>query len=199
MNFFLIRGLRSIWLNLPIRCRGAIILAIPVSCLLFSLGPLSWLQKNTVQAHYHVQQAQQIRFETHRLLNALVDAETGIRGYSLTRQPEFLEPYSAAIATIPKSLARLSDRVKDQQQRQRLQKIKIQAQERMAMLKNTLNAIKDETTSPSTLKNLLFQGKSLMDETRQQISIFQEEEERLLKKRNQLLTRPRSRTETSGS
>jgi hypothetical protein len=60
----------------------------------------------------------------------------------------------------------------------------------MAMLKNTLNAIKDETTSPSTLKNLLFQGKSLMDETRQQISIFQEEEERLLKKRNQLLNAP---------
>lgn len=197
MNFFLIRELRSVWLNLPIRCRGAIILAIPVSCLLFSLGPLSWLQKNTVQAHYHVQQAQQIRFETHRLLNALVDAETGIRGYSLTRQREFLEPYSAAIATIPKSLDKLSDHVKYKEQRQRLQKIEIQAQQRMEMLKNTLNAINDETTSPSTLKNLLFQGKSLMDETRRQISIFQEEEERLLKKRNQLLKRQQSLTQAT--
>lgn len=67
-----------------------------------------------------------MRLETRVLLNNLVDAETGMRGYGLTRRPEFLQPYNAAIVEIPESLNDLEQLVQDNaQQRQRLMLIRV--------------------------------------------------------------------------
>src|SRR5947209_1876174 len=57
---------------------------------------------------------------THRVIDltsdvllALVDAETGERGYLLTRRDDFLEPYNAALARLGGRVARLRELTRD--------------------------------------------------------------------------------------
>jgi signal transduction histidine kinase len=45
--------------------------------------------------------------QAYRLQGALVDQETGVRGFALARQPDFLQPYSAGLATAASAQARL--------------------------------------------------------------------------------------------
>src|SRR4051794_19983740 len=54
-----------------------------------------------------VAHTQEVRGEIGGVLRALADAETGYRGFALTGKDEFLEPYNAAVATLPDHLARL--------------------------------------------------------------------------------------------
>ena len=42
----------------------------------------------------------------HAVLQALTDAETGVRGYQLTGDPSFLEPYRTGIREYPAALDR---------------------------------------------------------------------------------------------
>ena len=54
-------------------------------------------------------QATTILLECDRLLNSLVDEETGIRGYLVTQDAAFLEPYHAATSRLPGELHALLD------------------------------------------------------------------------------------------
>jgi signal transduction histidine kinase len=45
--------------------------------------------------------------QAYRLQGALVDQETGVRGFVLARQPDFLQPYSAGLVTAASAQARL--------------------------------------------------------------------------------------------
>jgi PAS domain S-box-containing protein len=47
----------------------------------------------------------------YRLLGLLVDAETGVRGYALTGNPSFTQPYDRAIVEFPKEIAQLRELV----------------------------------------------------------------------------------------
>jgi PAS domain S-box-containing protein len=54
-------------------------------------------------------QATTILLECDRLLNSLVDEETGVRGYLVTQDEAFLEPYHAATSRLPGELHALLD------------------------------------------------------------------------------------------
>lgn len=58
-----------------------------------------------------VSRAQDIREQAQKLIIALVDAETGQRGYLLTVDPQYLEPYDSATATIESTYQRLLELV----------------------------------------------------------------------------------------
>ncbi|GAB4198477.1 MAG: hypothetical protein OHK0022_17890 [Roseiflexaceae bacterium] len=57
--------------------------------------------------------ADQLNCQLHQIEKLMVDRETGLRGYLLTGNPEFLEPYNAAEYTLPTSLNHLSTLVAD--------------------------------------------------------------------------------------
>ncbi|HAA28253.1 MAG TPA: hypothetical protein DCE56_11940 [Cyanobacteria bacterium UBA8553] len=182
---------QSPWLNLLIQQRGLFILAIPVTCLISSLLAFGGLQIKTAQAEYWVQHTQQVRLEGKRLLTALLDAETGVRGYILVRRPEFLEPYQSSQVAIPNSIKKLKQLVADNPiQAQRLQQIQtlVKAREKTLqyniILANT--RLQNVTESPQ-LESSLLEGKQMMDRTRAQIDQFIAEEERLQTKRDKTL------------
>jgi PAS domain S-box-containing protein len=58
-------------------------------------------QRQLQQAAAEVEESYRSRSEMRRLLTQVVNAETGIRGYLLTRRESFLEPYQAALREIP--------------------------------------------------------------------------------------------------
>jgi len=188
-----LQQLHQRWQSLPIRIRGMVIITMPVACLLTAVSAFAWLKLGLVEDETWVQHTQTVRLETKRLLNALVDAETGVRGYGLTRRPEFLEPYEWAQAVIPGSLDRLENLVQDNpQQTQQLQHIRALVDENMAVfqhklaLQQELNRIQssaDVLVPAASLYDWLEEGKATMDRTRVEIDRFAEEEEALLVQR----------------
>jgi PAS domain S-box-containing protein len=60
-----------------------------------------------------VEQARLVLQELHATLSALQDVETGQRGYVITGEEQFLEPYRAAIDLVPQHLATLRKLVAD--------------------------------------------------------------------------------------
>ncbi|HEY9669435.1 MAG TPA: PAS domain S-box protein, partial [Coleofasciculaceae cyanobacterium] len=186
------------WLPSVVRQSGQLILAIPVSCLVASLTAFGWLQYKTTTAEEWVQHSQYVRLETKRLLTALLDAETEVRGYELTRRQEFLKRYDSVRVLIPKSLDELQQLVADNPvQSQRLQQIRTLAQARMTLLQRNLQIVK---TQPENLTNslklvpLVLEGQQTMDRTRVQISQFLAQEERLQAERDEYLNAQRNLT-----
>ena len=72
---------------------------------------LTWIRHVTtlqlVDTTEHVEQTWEVTNELEETMSALKDAETGQRGYLLTNEPSYLEPYRAAVAAIPGHLERL--------------------------------------------------------------------------------------------
>ena len=77
--------------------------------------------------------------ELERLLSGIKDAETGQRGYLLTGEEKYLEPYDAALGLIHTNLHRLEQLTLDNpSQQQRLARIQTLIMEKTAELKQTI-------------------------------------------------------------
>jgi PAS domain S-box-containing protein len=93
--------------GLTISQKGLLVVGVPVvfqAILLFSLFTIE-------RAHDRDRAADRRSKEAiasgYRLLGLMVDAETGIRGYALTGNPAFTQPYDRAIVQIPAELENL--------------------------------------------------------------------------------------------
>src|SRR3954454_16031070 len=98
--------MRRFWLNLPIGSKGAAVISIPVACLVVLLFCMAFLQREQVQAKEQVLQSHEVQLDAQALLGALLDAETGVRGYDLSpnHDPSLLETYYLAKQqTVPDS------------------------------------------------------------------------------------------------
>src|SRR5688500_9135484 len=100
-------SLGRFWLNLPIGYKGTAVILLPVACLAIMLAWIGVQLNLERAAEARVNQTQSVRLEAQRLLTAITAAETGVRGYDLTYQRSFLEPYHQARTVIPQSLTRL--------------------------------------------------------------------------------------------
>src|SRR6476661_9385668 len=58
----------------------------------------------STEALYRIDEYTRTRNSVNRLLQHMLDAETGSRGYLLTGDPRYLEPYNAAVAEISQNL-----------------------------------------------------------------------------------------------
>lgn len=194
-------GLARWWKQQPAWQRGIGIISIPGACLLGSVGVLIWLHEIVVEHEHWVLHTQQVRLETRTLLNSLLDAETGVRGYGLTQRQEFLQPYDDAIATIPQSLDELEELVQDNpRQLQQLNQIEALVGETLDILADKLllkrNLAGSEVLSESRREDeVLYQwledGKDTMDASRAAIDAFAIAEEQLLLQRQRHLERYR--------
>ncbi|NEO26448.1 MAG: histidine kinase [Kamptonema sp. SIO4C4] len=175
------------WFSLPIRRRGLVIIAIPVTCFLATLMAVGWLKASLVEDEAWVQHTQTVRLETKRLLNALVDAETGIRGYGLTQDAVFLEPYEEAQVMIPRCLERLQGLVQDNpQQTQQIGVIREKVAENLALFATMLTQYQQGNISERQevqRVEQLMESKANMDEARREIERFATTEESLLEVR----------------
>jgi signal transduction histidine kinase len=193
--FHLTQPIYRHWHQFPLRLKGVIIIAIPVTCLFMALGAFAWLKASLVEDENWVQHTQTVRIETQQLLNALIDAETGVRGYGLTQRDEFLMPYYRSVAQIPESLQRLEFLVQDNpQQAERLVGIQdliaenLDIFESKVILQRDLIRIQGQTdvlVPAASLYDWLEEGRATMDETRLAIDQFAQIEEELLLERRQ--------------
>ncbi|HSV52847.1 MAG TPA: CHASE3 domain-containing protein [Burkholderiaceae bacterium] len=89
------------WLSIP-QMAVSLPLAILAVIALVGINETGYWQ--SIRAAEEIEQAQRTRGVLHKLLQQMLDAETGQRGFLLTGDPRYLEPYSAATADINQSL-----------------------------------------------------------------------------------------------
>ena len=84
------------------RMTVSLALAVLAACALFGINELAY--QHSAEALAEISQAQRTRADLNRLLQHMLDAETGQRGYLLTGDPQYLEPYVAAVSDIKRNL-----------------------------------------------------------------------------------------------
>jgi signal transduction histidine kinase len=186
------------WSKLPLVYRGALILAIPIISIIPAIVGWSWSLSARSDAFWWVNHTETVIDESNILLRILLDAETGIRGYTITQKKEFLEPYNQAKQELTLHLKQLKKLTADNsQQQQKLQNIERQIQFRLNILEQILNTVESQSQLElsSQLTELMLQGKAEMDALRNLIDSFQDAELQLLNVRQKHLNNIRKITD----
>ena len=109
-----------------------------------------------------------IRMELKALLAAYVDAETGVRGYLLTGEETYLDPYQAARSTIGRSDARLVSLLTPEKELAEMRgQIDVLGSQKMALLERGISEQREHGHEAALAVIRQGRGKAIMDEIRQ--------------------------------
>lgn len=117
-----------------------------------------------------VNNSYEVNTELERLMSYLKDAETGQRGYILTRDKNFLTPYVVSKDLIKKSFEKVTILTKNSRTQQaNLKKLIFLINTRQNYLSKTLYLIEQENYDQTTFRSYLAIGKKTMDSIRDKI------------------------------
>ncbi|MEH1946629.1 MAG: response regulator [Nostoc sp.] len=116
----------------------------------------------------------------------LTNAETGQRGYIITGEQRYLEPYNAAIQVLNQKVREIQRLTVDNpNQQNRLDILQPLLTERMAVMKEVIELRQSQGLEASQKAVLTDQGKQLMDNIQKVIQAMKNEENALLKQRSE--------------
>jgi PAS domain S-box-containing protein len=121
------------------------------------------------------------------LLSNLKDSETGQRGYLLTQDSDYLEPFDGSQAFIREDLWQLKQLTQNNPtQKLSVERLEILVQKKLQVLQQTIDMVQQK--QPQAALKILRQnrGKILMDRIRQLIAGFEQRERLLLTQRIEL-------------
>jgi PAS domain S-box-containing protein len=128
---------------------------------------------------------QRVRLELGRILQLLTDIETAERGFLVSRDGQFLEPYEAASPVLPAELSRLKELIADNPaQQSAAARLEALAQARAALARRAVELAQGGDFDAARALVTTASGKRSMDAARDLVSQMQGEEERLLAIRN---------------
>jgi signal transduction histidine kinase/CheY-like chemotaxis protein/CHASE3 domain sensor protein len=118
------------------------------------------------------------------LLSTVKDAETGQRGYLLTDNDHYLEPYNAAVLAVTSQLDQLAKLTSDNQNQQdRIGPLKLHIAAKLAELKQTIDLRRTQGAAAALAIVASDRGKIEMDTIRDQLAAMDQEEADLRTKR----------------
>jgi PAS domain S-box-containing protein len=132
-----------------------------------------------------VQHSHVVINQTNVLLSELKDAETGSRGYLLTRDKRFLEPYEQAVRVLPAQLQTLKALTRDNAgQQQAIAVLGRLTAQQLAILREGI-ALEPQIDHDRNAKvmAIALQGKRVMDEIRAVVGHMAAGEEQILRRR----------------
>ena len=125
----------------------------------------------------------------------LIDAETGERGYLLTGEESYLEPYNGAAGKVHENSKDLRELTADNPRQQRaLDRLEPVIESRLALLKHAIEIRKQGGLAAGADFVVEGSGKREMDEARMEIAAMRQEEDGLLEQRLLAVERTSSRT-----
>jgi PAS domain S-box-containing protein len=129
-----------------------------------------------------VAHTQEVLRETETVISDLKDVETGVRGYLISGQDEFLVPYRNALASIPSHLVRLQELTVDNADQQKradaLDHLSRKRLEQAALFLK--NGYTGRLLLPEPVRRQILDGKQTMDEIRVLAGEMRKHEESLL-------------------
>src|ERR1035438_2109042 len=93
-------GLRQWWLNRSLRTKGMIVVAVPLMAVVGLTSANLLLQQDESHERDISTNARNLAAAASQVLADAANAETGIRGYTATRDPLFLAPYTLTLTRI---------------------------------------------------------------------------------------------------
>ncbi|WDT76864.1 MAG: CHASE3 domain-containing protein [Candidatus Manganitrophus sp.] len=133
-----------------------------------------------------VAHTRQVLEEIEEVFSVVKDAETGQRGYIITGDEKFLEPYQAAISHLDPAIQSLRKLTADNPTQQlKVDTLEQLIERRFRSLKEGLDLRTDQGFAPAMRWVLKGGGKGEMDAIRRVIAEMRQEENRLLKDREE--------------
>ncbi|HEY9662991.1 MAG TPA: CHASE3 domain-containing protein, partial [Allocoleopsis sp.] len=156
-----------------------------IFCVMVVLGVISKLTTlKLISSSEWVAHTYQVEASLTDIENLLVDAETGQRGYLLTQESQFLEPYNAASQDFDSTFEQLNRLIQDNPaQQERLSAVRQLAKQRMQGFADTIALAQDGKRQSAINIVSSGEGKQLMDEIRTKLVAMVEIEDALLKER----------------
>lgn len=198
LKWRLIRALQ-IWNRASLRSQGGIIVLIPIAAVVVSFIFAIYGNNQRGWIEYDIQRRFKLVRQYNNLLSLMVDAETGERGFLLTRRSEYLEPYQKAVNDIPQTIASLRATINEElgekpreQRLEDLDKIENLINQQLASLKTSQDFV-EENKSSQKLAAHLQNGKDLMDEIRGDLTQMENHDGELLSERIQDINNIRRR------
>lgn len=174
------------WANQPLTIKGLVVVALPLGVLMVALTSLYFASADEARAEEDVRLAFAIQRDTHEVHALLAEAANGVRGYLLTGQNRFLEPYFQAETELPETLARLDLTIRDAAVRARFDRVMSLTGQKRAGLQR-LRTLAGQQTMPAAERDetiaALVANKVVLDALRSEIREIQRLEGALLQAR----------------
>jgi PAS domain S-box-containing protein len=158
---------------------------VPVILLALLAGVLLWQITYMVSAFHKVDQSDRVISAARLMLQRALDMESGLRGYLLTGDEQFLQPYNAALQSEAAVEGQLKELVaKDPEQSQSVKKIQAEIEDWKTYARSMIESRRSNSSdAKATSTNLL--GKSRMDAIRREFDALLADAERLREQRSQ--------------
>ena len=123
-----------------------------------------------------------------KMVSTMKDAETGVRGYVIMRQEEFLGPFQNSRFLVDSVFTFLHMELSsDALQSKRLDTIGVLIKEKFLILQQAIHKVRDGTFKVLDLPENGYRGFYVMNEIRRIVVVMQQQEERFLMQRSQTL------------
>src|SRR5215470_4929841 len=172
--------------------KGRLLLILTIG-LFLTLGVVAYTCRAALgydRLNDQVQRNHEVKEELSSVLRLVIDAETGQRGYLITDDPVYLQPYQEATSQIDARLARLDSLTKASvPQRKKMYELRRVEKEELAILQQTIQLDKEGRDLEAGQLVLSGVGRQRMDELRNVVADMEKEEDRLLATRAILANR----------
>lgn len=180
----------ALWNKVPLKWKGFLTAALPLVAVFISaiIGFYGNYQRHNIETD--IQRKFRMVSAMSDALNIMVNAETGMRGYLLTRREGFLEPYNIAKQRLPETMSELRALAEAEPgEKPRIEKLEsvenlqVLIEKQIADLDFQKNYVNTPDLSNTDIYIHLEDGKNLMDAIRRILSQMSRREENLLGER----------------
>jgi PAS domain S-box-containing protein len=143
-----------------------------------------WTLRQVAESDYWVDHTREVISANQQLLSDVTDAQSAERGYIITGDESYLEPYRSASANIPRSAEKLLRLTADNpEQQKRIKSLQALIDERVAVLNDSLRQRRESGFDAAQAVVLAGQGRAAMKQLRDASQETEAEEYRLLQER----------------
>ena len=143
----------------------------------FSFRSITQLEQDQAK----VEQSEVLIHTSRDILQNLIDAETGMRGFVAMDKPAFLDPYKAALPLIRNNVAKLKELAPNNPYQQKdLDSLYLLTDRQLEMVKNNIDVRDVVGLQYMVDHNMLLNGKHIMDDIRETIARINTREDKAL-------------------
>lgn len=161
------------WSSVPLTWQAILILGLAIGPLAVSVVLLGVTSRRDAALDRAIVEHRDARVLETEILKDMVDAETGVRGFLLTQNPAFLEPYERATAEVPELFERLHEHT-SQDRHNAVAQLRELAKEQLRLLSELVS----DNTSVGSSEPRLLEAKAAMDDFRKAMADVTADEDR---------------------
>ncbi len=184
------------WADRPLAIKGLVFIAIPLAILFAALATLYFSSTVEKRAEDDVRRAFAIQRDTYQVHALLSQAAAGVRGYALTGQDRFLEPFQVAEEELPSTMGRLDQAIEDPGVRSQFAQLTDLVEAKMDGLRDIARVSEggaDRNSSLTALERELNANRDVLQRVGEQVNDIQRSEAILLDQRRARVEDVRSR------